>query len=220
MKHLKLAVALLAIALGGCIPIKGDVNAGSRSTILNTATPLRSGEAIAILGAKPQDEEIANCIRGAVAKASPTIPIVAPEKLRLTSDDASGSANAPLPDQEFGSRLREPASLHAISDLGIRYVFTVEGSTVEKDHRSTQGNTYPTAFVAEFSSRKITNIDVAIWDATTGQRQASIHTTATGQPNTVFIVAVGFWSYAPTESTACESTAGQLLRYLAGESHP
>jgi hypothetical protein len=74
--------------------------------------------------------------------------------------------------------------------------------------------------VAAESSLKITDIKLLIWSALSGQKLGTIKTSAMGHPSTLIILPRGFWTYAPTESTACRYMARQVLAYLADDIRP
>ncbi|HVM81815.1 MAG TPA: hypothetical protein VMU06_22535 [Stellaceae bacterium] len=221
MKRLKLARALIAAALVGCVPIKGKVSLQSGSEISGGGERLREGEGIAILGAsRAGDDEIAKCVREALAAASPATRIAPAEKLRSSAGGALASANAAQSEQEIGRALQEAIASHAISDLALRYVYTVEGATGEDGYTQTMGNTFATAGVGVFGSTKFTHIEATVWDAATGHRLGLLKSWASGRVSTVIILPIGFYTYAPTESTACKEMAGQILRHLDGEVGP
>ena len=208
-------VVLALFLVSACIPLKGSVSSMNFQNISVPGEPLQVGDGIAILGLAVSNDDLASCVERAVADASRTIRLVPAGQLRAAAGGALASANASLTEEEIGRVLREAAASPAAAQLAVRYVFTVDGATAETDYHESPPRT---GYAGVASHSQSTDILVAIWNATTGKKLGTLRAVASGRPSMAMIGLIVFWAYTPTESTACKDMAGQIVRYLLGES--
>jgi len=216
IKSIRALVCVATIVLtAGCIPFRGEVtlSPGSISELESKAEPLQGDEGIAFLGRTSRTHKgIAACVRKAVAATTPPLRIVPAEKLGTSGGDALPLMKDALTDDAIEAGLRSTKASVAIADLKLRYVFVVDGATVERNWHDSA-----TYGVGYGSGDKSTDLQVAVWDAAKGERLGSLSTHSAGRPSLLMIGFIGFLEYSPTESEACKHMAGEIRRYMAGE---
>jgi hypothetical protein len=207
-----LLAAALACALPACVPIpmKGDVSAASTPVLTSLAEPLDASEGIVILGRTTADDGIADCVRNALAKASPHTRIAAGDVFRAASGSAPAKPDGPVDDNAVETVLREAAVQRSVGEHAIRYVFFIEGKTEDINFTSTG-----TMGVGAGSSDRTTTIAATVWEAPSVRRIGQFTASASGHPNMLLIALILFYEYAPTEGTSCARMAGDIQHFLA-----
>ena len=215
--ELRPKLAFLALlTVPGCIPIEADVSVSSRPQLTSAAAPLQPQEAIVILGtsAASDDGDIPACVREALSEVSPGTRIVEAKFFRAKVGGRLAQGNAVVKEEEIEAELQETAVQRAIVELAVRYLFFVKGETSERGSLSSSHST--TTGLLGGSSSRWTNINAAVWDAPEVHNIGSLSANSHAQ----LVHTVGILEYAPTESIACESLAGEIQRLLASRYTP
>lgn len=218
-----LAVGLLGMA---CLWVR--CTKAELSQIRKAPTGIGPDEAVAVMLDRFSDEfsldkedEFAGCIGTAIRAAYPTLRIVPPHEFRrLALPDLAPEKTPSKPWEEL---FQDPAFQERIPSLGIRYLISVHGHTVQQkawgDIFCGSGYNWLGCLGLVAWDRQ-SLVTASVLDLKQGRAAGEARVEVSGRPwlSIFFIFPVGLPAF--TETRACSEIGEVVVKFLAGDSPP
>lgn len=213
----RLAVALPAVLLAGCMTAKLDEN-----RIL--PTQIASDEGLVIL-AKPAvegtgaEEDFMSCVGEKLAGSSQPVKVFQHEAFQNTLYPWFEPSTAPVRPEGITALLGRPKVKQRLAETGVRYVVWLDGNTRKTDGGGSLACAAAPGAAGCFGFgwwEKESDYVATIWDLKTAKSAGTVSTNVTGTSAIVGVI-VPLPFIARVQGTACDRLAGQLRTFFQGD---
>ena len=215
--HLRMpcAVVLSALLLGGCVT-------ATVQQVRESSTGLLAEESIVVLGRRdrPSNDEtemnFVRCVGNRMAKGGNRMNVLSEADFRDALFPWFEPRTAPAKTSDLPELMSTPALADRLSELGLRYLVWIDGSTVRTDSAGSMTCSITTAGGGCFGFLTWENdssYEATIWNVRTGQAVGRVSTDAIGT-SYIPAVVVPVPLIARVQNSACTSLSNQLKTFI------
>ena len=209
------AAVAAAVCLTGCVT-------ATVQEVREAATGMIAGESVVVLGRqkRPSSGEtemnFIDCVNNNMGRGSDQIRVIDEEEFRDALFPWFEPRTAPVNTSDLPELMAQPALAERLSELGLRYMVWIDGSTNRTDSAGSMTCSLTTAGAGCFgflSWENDSSYEASIWDVRSGNAVGKVSSDAIGTSYMPAIV-VPVPLIARVQKSACTSLANQLKSFL------
>jgi hypothetical protein len=171
-----------------------------------------------------EEGEIIGCISDAARKADPSLRIVLPDEFRHTVFPDLAPEAVPDKPEYFALLLDHSAFMERLAALGIRYLISVSGVTLQTGGPGAGAIGGPGAGVLVIAGSwdRTTSLTASVLDFQQKHVAGKLEASAAGHPWVLIVFPSPLMIGAPafTESKACQELGEAVAKFIAGDETP
>ena len=218
MSHKLLPLALLSLALSGCVTATVD------EMVFNVPTEGIGDATVVILGRRHASDyetepDFIECVGDHIGRADKSISVMGELEFINALYPWFEPRTAPLRPQDIDRLMQQEPVAMKMSELKTEYMIWIDGSTVRGDSAGSMTCGIGPGGAGCFGFGTWSNTseyEAVIWDFTDRAEVGRVNTSATGQSYMPAVV-IPIPIIAPVQGTACDGIGDQLLEFLSSE---
>ncbi|MEH6569686.1 MAG: hypothetical protein V7709_11450 [Halioglobus sp.] len=218
MSHKLLPLALLGLALSGCVTATVD------EMVFNVPTDGIGDATVVILGRRHASDyetepDFIECVGDHISRADKSITVMGELEFINALYPWFEPRTAPLRPQDIDRLMQQEPVAMKMSELKTEYMIWIDGSTVRGDSAGSMTCGIGPGGAGCFGFGTWSNTseyEAVIWDFTDRAEVGRVNTSATGQSYMPAVV-IPIPIIAPVQGTACDGIGDQLLEFLSSE---
>lgn len=218
MNHKLLTLALVSLALSGCVTSTVD------EMVFNEPTEGIGDATVVILGRRHASDyetepDFIECVGDHISRADKTITVMGELEFINALYPWFEPRTAPLRPQDIDRLMQHEPVAMKMSELKTEYMIWIDGSTVRGDSAGSMTCGIGPGGAGCFGFGTWSNTseyEAIIWDFTDRAEVGRVNTSATGQSYMPAVV-IPIPIIAPVQGTACDGIGDQLLEFLSSE---